>query len=43
MEQPFPRYVLDTNVLLYDPESIHAFPNSQIIIPLHVIEEIETA
>ena len=41
MEQLFPRYVLDTNVLLYDPDSIHAFPNSQIIIPLHVIEEID--
>ena len=41
MEQLFSRYVLDTNVLLYDPDSIYAFPNSQIIIPLHVIEEID--
>jgi PhoH-like ATPase len=34
-------FVLDTNVLLYDPESIIKFPNSQVVIPLTVIEELD--
>lgn len=40
-ESSTPHFVLDTNVLLYDPASIHAFPAAQVIIPLHVIEEID--
>ena len=35
-------YVVDTNVLLEDPLSIYSFPNSEIIIPIKVIEEIDT-
>jgi len=35
-------YVIDTNVILYDPESIHAFPDSKVIIPLTVLKEIDT-
>ena len=35
-------YVLDTNVLLHDPNAIHQFEDNDIIIPLKVIEEIDT-
>jgi len=35
-------YVIDTNVILYDPESIHAFSDSKVIIPLTVLKEIDT-
>jgi PhoH-like ATPase len=35
------RYVLDTNVLLYDPASLNAFPDAEVIIPITVIEEID--
>lgn len=34
-------FLLDTNVLLYDPKAIHNFKNSLIIIPLAVIEELD--
>lgn len=34
-------YVLDANVLLYDPESLYGFPDSEILIPVEVIEEID--
>lgn len=34
-------YVLDTNVLLYDPESLNAFPLQEVIVPIDVIEEID--
>ncbi|MFW5992068.1 MAG: PIN domain-containing protein, partial [Halanaerobiaceae bacterium] len=34
-------YVLDTNVLLMDPEAIFAFADNQIMIPLAVVEEID--
>lgn len=35
-------FVLDTNVLLHDPESILKFPKSNIILPITVIEELDT-
>jgi len=34
-------YVLDSNVLLSDPEAIHAFPGAGVVIPGVVIEEID--
>lgn len=33
--------ILDTNVLLHTPKAIYGFENSNIIIPVEVIEEIE--
>jgi PhoH-like ATPase len=35
-------FVLDTNVLLYDPEAITKFPKQQIVIPVTVLEELDT-
>jgi len=34
-------FVLDTNVLLYDKESIHSFPGNDVIIPIVVLDEID--
>jgi len=34
-------YVLDTNVLLSDPNSIHAFEENDVIIPMAVLEELD--
>jgi len=34
-------YVLDTNVLLHDPQAIYKFEDNVVIIPIHVIEEID--
>jgi PhoH-like ATPase len=34
-------YVLDTNVLLHNPEAIFAFEDNEVVIPLAVIEEID--
>ena len=34
-------YVLDTSVLLYDPEILNAYPRAEIVIPIDVIEEID--
>ncbi|MGK5594099.1 MAG: PhoH family protein [Parachlamydiaceae bacterium] len=34
-------FVIDTNVLLYDPESIIKFPRSEVIIPVTVLEELD--
>ncbi|SHE95286.1 PhoH-like ATPase [Desulfacinum infernum DSM 9756] len=34
-------YVLDTNVLLHDPDALFSFPNARLVIPLAVIEEID--
>lgn len=36
-----PTVVLDTCVLLADPEALHAFPGSAIVLPLTVIEELD--
>jgi PhoH-like ATPase len=35
-------YVLDTNVLLHDARAIYAFADNNVIIPIFVIEEIDT-
>lgn len=35
-------YILDTNVLLHDPTSIFAFEDNEVVIPLAVIEELDT-
>lgn len=34
-------YILDTNVLLYDPEALSAFPGAEVVVPITVIEEID--
>lgn len=34
-------FVIDTNVLLYDPEAITQFPKHSIVIPLTVLEELD--
>lgn len=34
-------FVLDTNVLLHDPESIFAFAEHDVVIPIYVLEEID--
>jgi len=34
-------YVLDTNVLLYDPRAVFVFDEHDIVIPMTVIEEID--
>jgi PhoH-like ATPase len=34
-------YVLDTNVLLHDPNALFAFEENHVVIPLSVVEEID--
>lgn len=34
-------FILDTNVLLFDPQAFHKFGNNDVIIPIVVIEEID--
>ncbi len=34
-------FVIDTNVLLYDPDAIHQFPADDVVIPLTVLEELD--
>lgn len=34
-------YVLDTNILLIDPEAIYKFEDNNVIIPITVIEEVD--
>jgi PhoH-like ATPase len=33
-------YVLDTNVLLHDPNSLLNFQDNHVLVPIEVIEEI---
>lgn len=35
-------YVLDTNVLLHDPAAVFAFEDNHVVIPIYVIEEVDT-
>ena len=35
-------YVLDTNVLLHDPTALFKFEDNEVVIPLVVIEEVDT-
>lgn len=34
-------FVIDTNVLLYDPESITKFPRNHVVVPVTVLEELD--
>lgn len=34
-------YVLDTNVLLYDPQAILKFEDNDVVIPIYCIEEVD--
>jgi PhoH-like ATPase len=34
-------FVLDTNVLLYDPNSLFVFADNEVVVPLCVVEEID--
>ena len=34
-------YVLDTNVLLHDPQAVYEFEDNDVVIPIFVIEEID--
>ena len=34
-------FVLDTNVLVHDPEALYKFPRQQVIIPMTVIKELD--
>ena len=35
-------YILDTNVLLHDPNSLLNFQDNHVLVPIEVIEEIDT-
>ena len=34
-------YILDTNVLISDPNAIHAFDDNIVLIPTQVLEELD--
>ena len=34
-------YVLDTNVLLFDPNALSAFDEHEVVVPISVIEEVD--
>src|SRR5438105_4108811 len=34
-------FVLDTNVLLHDPQAIFQFADNHVIIPIYVLEEVD--
>src|SRR5258708_12698646 len=42
MPQRAKTYVLDTNVLLHDPGALNAFEENDIVIPLVVIQAIDS-
>lgn len=35
-------FVLDTNVLLHDPQALFAFDDNDVVIPIYVIEEVDS-
>ena len=35
-------FILDTNVLLHDPTSLMQFPRHHVVIPVAVLEELDT-
>lgn len=41
MKKPNKYFVLDTNVLLHNPESITSFDDNYVILPMTVIEELD--
>src|SRR2546426_6589291 len=38
---PVKNYILDTNVLLHDPNSLLSFQDNNVLVPIEVIEEID--
>lgn len=34
-------YILDTNILIFDPQSIHSFPGALVGVPITVLEELD--
>jgi PhoH-like ATPase len=34
-------YIIDTNVLLHDPGSLHSFQDNIVVVPIYVIEEVD--
>jgi PhoH-like ATPase len=34
-------FVLDTNVLLHDPQALLRFQDNQVVVPIEVVEEID--
>ena len=34
-------YVLDTNVLLHDPNALFSFEDNEVVVPLPAIEELD--
>lgn len=34
-------YILDTNVLIHDPESMHSFKGHEVVIPFEALEELD--
>lgn len=34
-------YIIDTNVLIHDPEAIFKFEDNDVVIPIHVLEEVD--
>jgi PhoH-like ATPase len=42
LETPMKKnYVLDTNILLHDPQSVFRFEDNNVIIPIYAIEEVD--
>jgi len=37
------RFLLDTNVLLHDPRSLEVFEDNEVIIPISVLDELDSA
>jgi PhoH-like ATPase len=35
------QYILDTSVLIFDPNTFNSFPNSEVIIPIAVLNELD--
>jgi PhoH-like ATPase len=36
------KFILDTNVLLHDAQAMYKFEDNEVVIPITVIEEIDT-
>ena len=34
-------YLIDTNVLLFDPQALEHFPDATVIVPFEVIEDLD--
>ncbi|MBN2358156.1 MAG: PhoH family protein [Deltaproteobacteria bacterium] len=39
---PIKHFVLDTNVLLHDPRALFSFEDNVVVVPIYVIEEIDS-